>query len=324
MSVRNRALSLFDSVLDRAVVPGYTDVGYRLRQRVWADNDPSPDALRGKTALVTGANSGIGTAIAARLARLGATVLINGRDDARGQQTRAEIAAAEPQADLRVEVCDVADLTAVAAFAAGLTSRLGRLDIVIHNAGVLPAERIETADGHEMTLATHVLGPVLLTERLAPLLAKSDDPRVIFMSSGGMYTQSLPVDDPEYRTGRYRGATAYARTKRMQVSFTPILAQRWAKRNISVYCMHPGWADTPGVAESLPTFRTLTGPLLRSPAHGADTAVWLAATTPAPPTGLFWHDRRTRPQHYLPLTRNSDADRRLLWQYCADAAGVEP
>jgi hypothetical protein len=213
MSVRNRALSLFDSVLDRAVVPGYTDVGYRLRQRVWADNDPSPDALRGKTALVTGANSGIGTAIAARLARLGATVLINGRDDARGQQTRAEIAAAEPQADLRVEVCDVADLTAVAAFAAGLTSRLGRLDIVIHNAGVLPAERIETADGHEMTLATHVLGPVLLTERLAPLLAKSDDPRVIFMSSGGMYTQSLPVDDPEYRTGRYRGATAYARTK---------------------------------------------------------------------------------------------------------------
>lgn len=324
MGLHNGVLSLVDSVLDRAVIPGYTSVGYQLRRRGWADNDPPPDALRGKTALITGANSGIGKAIAARLARLGATVLITGRDYGRGQQARAEIAAAEPESDLHVEVCDVANLTTVAAFAADLTSRLRRLDVLIHNAGVLPASRTETGDGHEITLATHVLGPVLLTERLAPILANCDDPRVIFMSSGGMYTQSLPVHDPEYRNGRYRGATAYARTKRMQVALTPILARRWAEQRISVYCMHPGWVDTPGVAESLPTFRTLTGPMLRSPAQGADTAVWLAATTPAPATGRFWHDRRTRPEHYLPLTRENDRDRRLLWHYCAGAAGIEP
>ena len=124
------------------------------------------------------------------------------------------------------------------------------------------------------------------------------------MSSGGMYTQSLPDrPTPNTATGRYRGAIAYARTKRIQVAFTPILARRWADQDVRVYSMHPGWADTPGVAAALPGFRMLTGPLLRTPEQGADTAVWLAATQPAPPTGRFWHDRRPRPEHYLPLTR---------------------
>ncbi len=312
---------VLDTALDRTVVPGYTRIGYQIRRSGWA-NDPPPDALRGRTALVTGANRGLGKAIAAGLARLGATVLLTVRDRDSGEQARDEIAA-ESDADVRVEVCDMSDLGAVRAFAAELSTRVSRLDVLIHNAGLLPATRSETDDGHEITLATHVLGPVLLTELLVPILAKSSDPRVILMSSGGMYTQTLPADDPEYRTGRYRGAVAYARTKRMQVAFTPILARRWAGRHIRVYSMHPGWADTPGVASSLPGFRALTGPMLRTPEEGADTALWLAATQPAPPTGRFWHDRRPRPEHYLPWTRYSDRDRELLWRYCADAIGID-
>ena len=306
MSVLRGMRSLFDTALDRAVVPGYSSVGYRLRQLGRA-HDPEPGALKGRTALVTGANRGIGKAIAAGLARLGATVLLTVRDRESGERAREEIVAADPDADVQVEVCDVSDLGAVRAFAADLTSRVSTLDLLIHNAGVLPATRTETDDGHEVTLATHVLGPVLLTELLLPILAKSDDPRVILMSSGGMYTQSLPVDDPEYRAGRYSGATA----------------RRWAAQGVSVYCMHPGWADTPGVAASLPMFRRLAGPILRTPEQGADTAVWLAATNPAPPTGRFWHDRRPRPEHYLPLTRYDDRDLEVVWQYCAEAIGIE-
>ncbi len=322
MSVRTGIQSLLDTALDRTIVPGYSRIGYRLRHLGWAD-DPEPGALSGRTALVTGANRGIGKAIAAGLARLGATVLLTVRDRRNGEQAWQEIVAADPEADVRVEVCDVSDLTAVRAFAADLSSRISTLDVLIHNAGVLPAARAETRDGHEVTLATHVLGPVLLTELLLPILATSSDPRVILMSSGGMYTQSLPVNDPEYRHGRYRGATAYARTKRIQVALTPILARRWASQHVRVYCTHPGWADTPGVAASLPAFRTLTGPILRTPEEGADTALWLAATQPAPPTGRFWHDRRHRPEHYLPLTRSGDRDRQRVWRYCADAIGIE-
>lgn len=322
MSVHTVGRALLDTLLDRTVIPGYTSIGFRLRQSEWAD-DPAPEALRGRTAMVTGASRGLGAAIAAGLAELGATVVLLVRDRERGERARDEIVAAHPAADLSVQVCDIANLGAVRDFATGVTDQLSSLDILIHNAGVLPANRTETCDGHELTLATHVLGPILLTELLVPILARSNDPRVILMSSGGMYTQALPVYDPEYRHGRYRGTTAYARTKRMQVEFTPILAKRYAPQGFSVSCMHPGWSDTPGVAESLPAFRKLTGPLLRSATQGADTAVWLAATTPTPPTGLFWHDRRPRPEHYLPFTRETDSERQRIWQYCAQAIGID-
>jgi len=81
--------------------------------------------------------------------------------------------------------------------------------------------------------------------------------------------------------------------------------------------MHPGWADTPGVRTSLPTFHRVTRPLLRTPEQGADTIVWLAAAAePARTTGGFWHDRRRRPTHRLPWTRESTAEREALWTAC--------
>jgi len=85
------------------------------------------------------------------------------------------------------------------AFAADVAARVPRLDVLIHNAGLLPDARSEAAEGHELTLATHVLGPLLLTEQLATVLASAPDPRVILVSSG-MYTQQLPTDDPNTAT----------------------------------------------------------------------------------------------------------------------------
>jgi dehydrogenase/reductase SDR family member 12 len=187
---------------------------------------------------------------------------------------------------------------------------------------VMPPERSRTEEGHELSLATHVLGPLLLTELLLPALVESPDPRVVLMSSGGMYTQRLPADDIEYRSGRYRGAVAYARSKRIQVALTPLLAHRWAAQSVMVAAMHPGWADTPGVATSLPAFRKLTGPVLRTPKQAADTAVWLTASSPTPPSGRFWQDRAVRPTHYLPTTRYSDAELQRVWRYCLGAVGL--
>ena len=310
----------FDELLDRTVVLGYSRLGMAVRQGFWRTPDLPGDALAGRTVLVTGANSGIGKAIATQLAMLGATVLMTVRDRARGEAAQRDVLAAAPGADVAVELCDVSHLAAVRSFADDLLRRRPRLDAVLHNAGVMPERRTESAEGHELSLATHVLGPVLLTELLLPALAAAPDPRVVLMSSGGMYTQPLPVDDIEYRNGRYRGATAYARSKRIQVAVTPLLAQR--RPELTVAAMHPGWADTPGVAQSLPGFRRVTRPILRTPEQAADTAVWLTATSPPPRSGQFWHDRRTRPTHYLPTTRYSDAQLRTVWQYCAAAVGL--
>lgn len=246
MGVLPTGQRLVDTALDRAVVPGYSRIGFWIRHAGWSDNDARPGALAGATALVTGANSGIGKATSRALAALGATVLMTVRDGDRGETARREILAALPDGDIQVEVCDVSSLSAVRAFAADVAARVPRLDVLIHNAGLLPDARSETAEGHELTLATHVLGPLLLTEQLATVLASAPDPRVILVSSGGMYTQQLPTDGPEYRHGTYRGATAYARSKRIQVALTPILAQRGGAGGITVASMHPGWADTPG------------------------------------------------------------------------------
>ncbi|CAN7162277.1 SDR family NAD(P)-dependent oxidoreductase [Mycolicibacterium frederiksbergense] len=312
--------AVLDGVLDRTVVPGYTRLGLAVRERFWSPLDP--DALAGSTILVTGANSGIGKAIAAGVAELGGTVLLTVRDRARGESAREDILDATPGADVQIERCDVSDGAGVRAFAADLVSRVPRLDAVIHNAGVMPPERSTTDEGHELSLATHVLGPLLLTELLLPVLVESPDPRVVLMSSGGMYTQRLPADDIEYTSGHYRGAVAYARSKRIQVALTPLLANRWAAQSVMVAAMHPGWADTPGVATSLPAFRKLTGPVLRTAEQAADTAVWLTATSPTPPSGRFWHDRAERPTHYLPSTRYSDAELQRVWTYCLGAVGL--
>lgn len=89
--------------------------------------------------------------------------------------------------------------------------------------------------------------------------------------------------------------------------------------------MHPGWADTPGIAAALPRFRRVMRPLLRTPEQGADTITWLATADPALlGTGDFWHDRRRRPEHLLPWTRDNASTRGLLWERCARAAVITP
>ena len=309
-----------DWLLDKAVLPGYSAIGPRLRRRWWPA-DPAPGCLTGRRALVTGATSGLGTATAVGLARLGATVHLLGRDAGRTDQTREDVAAQVAGANLVAEVCDVSDLRAVRDFSADLLARVDDLHVLVHNAGVMPPERSESAQGHELALATHVLGPFAMTALLHPALQADGDARVVWVSSGGMYGQRLEADDLEYTQGSYSPVTAYARTKRMQVVLAEQLAARWAGSGVSVHSMHPGWVDTPGIAASLPRFHRLTGPLLRDPAGGADTVVWLAAA-PEVGTGLFWHDRRPRPTAYGPWQREPAGARDRLWQQVVALAGV--
>jgi NAD(P)-dependent dehydrogenase (short-subunit alcohol dehydrogenase family) len=312
-----------DTVLDRTVIGGYPRWGLLLRRRLpgWPADVPD-HAMADRTAVVTGASSGLGAATVAELARLGAIVHMVVRDTGKGERVRDELTARVPGARLRVWRCDVSDLDDVTRFARALGDETG-VDVLVHNAGLLPPERTTSAQGHELALATHVLGPLRMTELLRPAL-RPGGARVIWVSSGGMYAQRLPAADPEYTTGRFRGASAYARTKRIQVSLVPPLATRWAADGIAVYATHPGWADTPGVAESLPGFHRLTGPILRDADEGADTTVWLAATNPAPSTGLLWHDRRPRGAHLVPWTRHDERAGADMLAWCARAAGVAP
>jgi len=307
-----------DVALDRLVVPGFSSIGYAVRRRLpsWPA-DPAPGALDGRHVVVTGASSGLGIATAAQLLALGAHVHLVVRDEAKGRRVADGLHGATT-----LWRCDIADLDSVRALAEGLLGSGVRLAGLVHNAGALPAQRTESPQGHELTMALHVLGPVLMTDLLRPAL-RGEDARVVLVTSGGMYTQRLPVDDPDYREGRYAGATAYARSKRTQVELLPVLGDRWAADGVRVHAMHPGWAATPGVTESLPGFERVTRPILRDPDAGADTTTWLLATEPAPASGALWHDRRARPTSVLPWTGTAERDRARMWSWVVAASRLD-
>ncbi len=316
--VTRAAARLVDSALDRTVVGGFSAIGSAVRRRLptWPV-DPPPNALRGRHVAVTGATSGLGLANARQAARLGAHVHLVVRNEVKAHPLVGEVQAAGA-AGVDVWVCDVADPASVAGFVDELTASGTRLDGLVHNAGVLPAERTESPDGHELTMAVHVLGPLRMTDGLLPALA--DDARVVLVTSGGMYAQKLPSEDPEYLVGEYSGATAYARSKRTQVELLGRFQDRWGERGIAVHAMHPGWASTPGVTESLPGFAKVMGPVLRTPDDGADTTTWLLAARPSLPGGHLWHDRRSRPTHVLPTTRPTRAQVEAMWQWVLASA----
>jgi NAD(P)-dependent dehydrogenase (short-subunit alcohol dehydrogenase family) len=303
-----------DWLLDRTVLPGFSSIGYRVRGLAGSDPD-SDDRLRGRAVVITGATSGIGAAAAERCAAAGAHVHMVIRDVERGAGVRERISAATGSDDIRLHHCDMSSLRSVRELAEELNRDLGAgAAALVHNAGVLTHDRETSIDGHELTLATHVLGPLLLTELLAPALAGAAPSRVIFVSSGGMYTARLDADDLELDHREFHGPTVYAHAKRIQVILAGLLDERLEPRGITVDAMHPGWVDTPGVAEALPRINTAFAPILRTPAEGADTIVWLAAGgEQAAPGGELWMDRRIRPAHRVPWTRETAAERNRLW-----------
>ena len=305
-------------LMDKSLVLGYSKIGPSLRRRWWPRDAPA-QALRGKHVVVTGASGGLGLAAASGLARCGAEVHLVGRSAQRIERAAAQLVQEQPGARVRTAVCDVSDLSSVEEFCASLAGGITSLHALVHNAGVMPPDRTLSAQGHELTLATHVLGPHLMTFRLADILRGG---RVIVVSSGGMYGQRLPADDLEYEEGEYSGVTAYARTKRMQVVLAELWADWLAPQGVTVASMHPGWAATPGVTDSLPRFARVMGPVLRSPEEGADTVVWLAAAQEELPSGLFWHDRRPRPTHYGPLNVESEQARAVLADFVRLQTGV--
>jgi dehydrogenase/reductase SDR family protein 12 len=322
----SRLTSALDTLLDKTLVPGYSSIGPALR-RHWWPADPEPGSLVARHVVVTGGSSGLGRAAATGIAGLGATVHLVGRSADRLRDAAAAIGVDVPDARLVQEVCDVSDLDSVRAYAADLGARVPALHAIVHDAGVMPPERTETPQGHELALATHVIGPLLLTELLRQNLAAADSPRVVIVASGGMYSAPLDEtigDDPEYRRGTYEGIRAYARTKRIQVTMAELLAGRYAADGITVHSMHPGWADTPGVTESMPRFSRIAGPILRTPEQGADTIVWLTAAPEATGTsGKLWSDRRTRPTYFVPGRADDPRSRRAVWAHVCRAAGIE-
>lgn len=296
-------------------IPTFTNIGYKLHAR---DFKPIVADLAGKTVVITGATGGLGRAAAAELSRLGARLIVVSR-------TSTKLRDLQDSLDGTVDTIR-ADLGLMAGVreAAERLNAEPRIDVLINNVGVLLPERQETDEGIEKSLAVDLAGHFLLTNLLIPKLVDSAPSRVINVTSGGMYSERIRPDDLQFEEGTYTGTAAYARAKRGQVILTEMWAERLAGTGVTVHAMHPGWARTEGVADSLPTFNLVMKPFLRTPEQGADTIVWLAAADePGKRTGRFWFDRKEAPTHMLDSTKETEAERTALWDGLVDLTGAD-
>ena len=298
---------------DRLIVPGiwrFTKLGYRESRRRWN----AVSAYQGnRHALITGATSGLGLAAARQLAELGARLTVVARSKSKAEKLVADLIEQTGNDRIVFEIADLSLMSEVHALCDRLLATGEPIDMLINNAGALFNPRQQTAEGFEKSFALLLLSPYILTERLRPLLQKAEFPRVVNVLSGGMYSQKIKVNDLQSQRGSYSGSVAYARAKRGLMILTEEWAERWSDSGIVVNAMHPGWADTPGVETALPGFYRATKRLLRTPEEGADTAVWLAASTEAARvSGKFWLDREQHPSHVSDRTQETTGERRQL------------
>ncbi len=312
------AARLADGALEVSVAGGFGSTGIRLRRRMF--NWSALPRLDGRHVVITGATSGIGWASALEMVQQGAQLSIVGRDAAR-TTAAAEALGTESGPEVNAYIADLDVLADARRVADEIVADGRAVDVLVHNAGALSAQYRRTDDGFEATYASQVLSQHILTSGLLPALWRSTSPRVIVVSSGGMYAEKLDVATVQMSAADYDGVRAYARAKRAQVT----LIEQWARRlpSVGFHAMHPGWADTRGVQVSLPTFRRVTRPILRTPQEGADTIVWLAGVDPIPaPSGSFWLDRAPRSTVRYPGTGPRPGDAEALWDLVSQQSGV--
>ena len=225
-----------------------------------------------KIALVTGGNRGIGFAIAQGLLQKGYEVIITSRSLDKAQESAAKLQALGQVIPIEL---DVTDDDSIAQAVENLRQQLNQLDILINNAGIYPDEGVNiltiSRNLLESTLNANTFGAIRMVQTFLPLLEKSQDARVINVSSGYGELNGLSADVPSYCLSKLalNGATI-------------MLAQALGSKGIIVNAMCPGWVrtDMGGAAAS------------RSPEQGADTAIWLAAEASRAETGKFWRDRQ--------------------------------
>ena len=234
------------------------------------------ERLLGKTAIVTGANSGMGMATARALLNEGATVIMLCRNEQRGKEAYKELLK-DGNSRTYLILCDLGDYASIRAFASKVREQFGRVDVLVNNAGFISLDRQETKEGIERQFGINHLGHFLLTTELLDLMGEGA--RIVNVASGAHKVGKIHFDDINLHKG-FNVIKAYGQSKLANVLFTRELARRVKDRRITVNCCHPGAVATNiGIDRETGFGKTVTGmlkPFFLTPEEGARTAVFLA------------------------------------------------
>jgi NAD(P)-dependent dehydrogenase (short-subunit alcohol dehydrogenase family) len=288
--------------------------------------DDIPDQT-GRTAVITGATSGLGLIAAGQLAARGARVIMAVRDTAKADRVRAGL-----PGEFEVRRLDVADLVSVRRFAAAMQEDGRRIDVLLNNAGAGKQTRELTPQGHESVLATNHLGHFALTGLLLDLFRPDHDPRIVTVGSGFYRRVRLDFDDLQAVRSFSPGLT-YARAKLANVLFGAELDRRLrhAGSPVRSFLAHPGMAGTPmhDSAQSplQRVFLSIAVPLLARSAEHGTLPLLFAATSPLAGTGVFLgpgHRKADTRVHFAPIAGPGDdpAAAARLWSISEELTGV--
>jgi NAD(P)-dependent dehydrogenase (short-subunit alcohol dehydrogenase family) len=248
--------------------------------------------MKHKVCLITGATSGIGKATALALAKMGSTIIVNGKDEKRGEETIAEIKRISGNENVELMIANLSSLNEVRKLADRLKGKYDKLDILINNAAVFYTSGNLSIDGIEMQFAVNHLSHFLLTNLLLETLKESNSARVINVSSNAHYQGRINFDDINFEK-RYFGWTVYCQSKLANVLFTYELADRLDPKQITVNALHPGTVRT-NIVGKYASFIYRLGwnlqkPLMLPVEEGAKTSIYLASSEEVKGiTGLYF------------------------------------
>jgi retinol dehydrogenase-14 len=288
----------------------------------------SPAPMSGATVVVTGANAGVGLETAAGLVDLGARVVLTARDEAKGANAADRIRGRGGPGTVEVAPLDLASFASIRHFAREVAPGLGRLDVLVNNAGLVQLDHTVTEDGFETTFGVNHLGHFLLTTLLVDQLRSSAPARVVVVASLAHRSARSGLDFEDLQAERgYSPIGAYNRSKLANIYFTRELARRLAGSGVTANSLHPGFVASRlgrdgdgGLLGNIAM--TLGRPFAISPARGARTSIYLASSPAvADVTGQYFaRCREARPSR---VATDDDAARRL-WSVSEELVASVP
>ena len=271
--------------------------------------------LSAKTAIITGANSGIGLEAAVELARQGANVVLACRNPNKGEAAKTDIEQRAGNGTVTLMSLDLASFASIRGFAKEALDQLPRIDILLNNAGIVARQRTVTVDGFEQTFGVNHLGHFLLTTLLLDRITTTPEARIVTVASHAHKFAGGGLDFDDLQTERgYKAMRVYGKSKLANIMFTRELARRIADTSATANSVHPGFvASNFGRNDPLGNLAmTLAKPFALSPSKGARTSIYVASDPAV--TGVtgkyFYKCAVVEPTSYA----RDDAAARQLWE----------